>query len=377
MLALLAGLAIVIASIPRPWPRARWIGAITSLLLVTGFIFHAQAQTRYGQGLVGEDQSIDSRLIIWRRVPEMLADAPWGWGWGKAGDAYTQWFQPAGQSVNYLNLVSSHFTWMVEGGWAVSVLYLSIWMAVLLLCWPDPQFTAKAIPFAVWVAFGVSGAFSHVEESVGLWILPLMCFVVALGSRFHFRCWPTLLSAGKCAVMALGIVTLVILVGFAKSSLPIRVAKTAVSVGRGPELNIIFVDRNVMGNLYGHAFRRYVAENPHLLDKSMFIITESPDYVIPSGVHELIFSGRLWPNTDSLKLNQADQIVLINPCGLPGSSRWKIGNRFKTCVYFGEYSQSTLRSSWAGYPDLETRFIDGAADFVPSWPQAVLRSPGT
>ena len=96
MVALLAGNTVLLFGIRRPWPRARMLGVMASLWLLGAFVLYAKAQARYGQGLFAEDQSIHNRLVIWKQVPQMMAAAPWGWGLGKAGDSYTQWFQPVG-----------------------------------------------------------------------------------------------------------------------------------------------------------------------------------------------------------------------------------------------------------------------------------------
>src|ERR1700678_390926 len=45
MLALLAGVAVLLAWTPRPWPRARTIAVMASLWLVGLFILYAKAET--------------------------------------------------------------------------------------------------------------------------------------------------------------------------------------------------------------------------------------------------------------------------------------------------------------------------------------------
>ena len=378
MLALLGGVVVLLIWTPRPWPRARCVAVLASLWIATIFILYAKAEMRYGQGLFTEDQSIKSRLIIWKKFPEMLAAAPWGWGWGKAGDAYTQWFQPTDQSINYLNLVNSHFTWMAEGGWLASALYLSTWMIVLLLCWPSAEIGLNPVPLATWTAFGIAACFSHVEESIWLWILPLAALSFAVWKRLQARQWPALSGVGLGAVMSVCIVAGLILIGWAGTVVPIQATSRAVTLGQGPVLNVIFVDRDVMGKLYGHAFRRYLETNPEQLTVGTFIVTESSDYKMATKVHELIVSGRTWSAAgDAGGRCHADQIILINPEGDAQKAMWDKRQASNTCVYFGEYSQDPSRSSWESCPGIKTLVIGGGADFVPTWPQAVLKSPGT
>ena len=376
MLALLAGTTVLLVHAPRPWPKERWIAVLASLWIVGAFILFARAETRYSQGLFTEDQSISSRLVIWRHFPEMLAAAPWGWGWGKSGDAYTQWFQPATQSVNYLNLVNSHLTWMAEGGWAVSTVYLFAWITVLLVCWPTPNSRLGAVPFAVWVAFGVAGCFSHIEESIWIWIVPLLMFGYALVSRLRLRQWPKFSNVALGGLTSIGIIAILIILGSVTTTVPIRETNGSVVLGRSSNTTVIFVDRSVMGKLYGHTFRKFLAGNEGHMLESTFILTESPFYRMPSKVHEVIISGRLLqdPNVANY-LNCSDQIVLVNPNDFPGETRFDHSLANKTRVYFGEYSQAPSRSSWSNYPGIKAFLIDGASDFVPSWPQAVLNPP--
>jgi hypothetical protein len=280
--------------------------------------------------------------------------------------------------VNYLNLINSHFTWMAEGGWAVAVLYLFAWMTGLLLCWPVPGSRLKGVPLAVGVAFGVSGCFSHVAESLWLWIAPLLLLGYAVGNRSYLKRWPPLASAGICGVLSISAVAIVILIGFAGESLPLKKTGGAVTLGNGPNLNLIFVDRDVMGKLYGHALRKYLDENRDQLAENTFIITESPAYIMPPGLHEVIFSGRLMQDVSiAAVLNVSHQIIFINPGCYPGKTEWSDAWASRTAVYFGEYSQSPARSAWASDRNIKTLSIDGASDFVPSWPYAVLKPSGT
>jgi hypothetical protein len=375
MVAFLSGVLVLLAWTPRPWPKARWAAVMAAVWIAGLFIFHAKAETRYGQGLFSEDQSIDSRLVIWRHFPQMLAAAPGGWGWGRAGDAYTQWFQPPKQAINYLNLVNSHFTLMAEGGWIDSALYLYGWSVALLICRPVEHCRIMAVALAVWVALGVSACFSDVEESAWLWVLPLVLLVFAMWRRFQMNQWPGMACLGLSALSCSAIVGALILAGCATAALPIKVDGHLIALGSGPQVNIILVDRTVMGRLYGHTFRGYLTSKPGLLAANTFMISESPDFAFPSRIHELIVSGGLLKDAGrNFAFARADRIILINPGDVPENSTWERNWTSKSCVYFGEYSQAPSRSSWAGLSGVRTHLIEGAADFVPSWPRALLQS---
>jgi hypothetical protein len=378
MVAFLGGTAVLLLFTPRPWPKSRWLAILVATWVVGGFVLYAKAEARYGQGLFSEDQSIRSRLVIWRHVPEMMAAAPWGWGWGRAGDAYTQWFQPPAQSMNYLNLVSSHFTWMVEGGWLVSALYLSGLCGILLLCRPLPESRLRAVPLAVWVTFLVSGCFSHVAESPWLWILPVLLLGYVLAERFRLAQWPRLVSVGGIGLASVGVVALLIMVGITHASLPIRFVNGATIIGNGPDATLILVDRGVMGKLYGHTLRRFLAGDRERLAEGSFVVSESATRAVPQKLHQVILSGHFVHDGKTIAaLDGATRIVLVNPDCFPAEVMMDPGMAFKTFVYFGEYSQSPSRSTWASYPGVKAQLIAGAGDFVPAWPEAILESPRT
>jgi hypothetical protein len=373
MVSFLMGTAVLLAWVPRPWSRSRWLGVVASLWILGGFVLYAKAQTRYGQGLFTEDQSIDNRLVIWQHVPEMMAAAPWGWGWGKAGDSYTQWFQPPNNALNYLNLVNSHFTWMVEGGWLASILYLFAWFAIFLLCWPVPGCPITALPLAIWTTFAVGAFFSHVEESFWLWIIPLLSLGGVGVARFRSQRWPPLSSFLWSITASVGIVAILILLGVATSTLPIVGTPDRVTLGRSSDQTVIFVDRKIMGSLYGHTFRKFLARNPDQLNKTTFIFVESSSGLPSSSIACLVVGGRFAQKKEIISnLDKGENVILINPTCSPDETGLDESLVAKTLVYFGEYSQVPSRSSWSSYPGVKAFQIDGASDFVPSWPEAIL-----
>jgi hypothetical protein len=378
VVALLAGLMFLLLWVPRPWPKSRWIAATASLWVLGGFVLYAKAQTRYEKGLFTEDQSIGNRLILWKHVPEMMATAPWGWGWGKAGDSYTQWFQPTSQTVGYFNLINSHFTWMVELGWLVSILYVLAWLAVLLLCRPLTQSRLQALPLAVWITFGVGACFSAVAESPWLWIVPLIFLGYVLWERLRFRQWPSLSSFLVSGISSCGIVAILVLIGFATRSLPITFAGGVVTVGSGSDKTLILVDRKVLGPMYGHTLRSFLAKNRDQLNNHSFILVESPHDVSLPNANRLVICGRLDSRSHlSSYFEKGQPITFVNPSFFPEEAKLTDTLLGTTSVYFGEYTYLPSRSSWSNYPGIKTIQIDGASDFVPNWPQAILKANKT
>jgi len=370
MIGFLCGMAVLLAWTPRPWPKTRLIGASLALWVLGAFVLLAKAQMRYGQGLFSDDRSIDNRLAIWSHVPAMLATA--SWGWANAGDAYTQWFQPAGESVTYLNLINSHFNFMVEGGWLGSVLYLFAWWMVLLLCWPTEKFRIGAIPLATWATFGVGACFSDVASSPWLWLVPVCAVAYAVRQRVRLARWPDLSIVMAGGAVSVAVVTVLVGIGNAAAILPIREQSGFVVVGSGKTATMIFVDRKVMGSLYGHTFRKFLARDIDALRDGKFIFVETAQGSLAQRATQLVVTGRFAEDAALMAKNgDGCRIILINPSGIFDQLQSKWSSSRGMTVYFGEYSDAPSRSAWRAFPGIKAVQADGAADFVPSWPDVI------
>ena len=378
MLALFAGVAVLLAWAPHPWPRARAIAAMAAIWITALFVIQAKAELRYGQGFFSDDPSINSRFAVWRRFSEMLAAAPWGWGWGRAGDAYTQWYQPVDQSINYLNLLNSHLSWMAEGGWGFSLFYMGGWFAVMLLCWPQRQVAMKGVPLAIWTAFGVGGFFSQVEDSVWLWAMPLLFLGLVICARAKRKNWPAWRSLAVGGLVSAWVIAGVIGVGCVTATLPIEVENSTVMIGRGSDKTLIYIDRGVMGKLYGHSLRRFLSGNVANLAGKTYLVTETSRYRGPADASQIIISGRMAQSVQiPSDLQQQGQLTLINPACFPEEMRWNLPGTTKVRVYFGEYAQNSSRSSWETCAGVRYLMIGGAGDFVPAWPGVIWSPAGS
>jgi hypothetical protein len=202
--------------------------------------------------------------------------------------------------------------------------------------------------------------------------------VYAIGERVRVREWPALSSFILSGTISAGMVALLVWIGAVTASQPIAYSRGWVTVGKGPAATVLFVDRHVMGSLYGHTFRRFVAMNPGELSDGSYCFVESVRDLPRSSIKRVIVSGRFAGENDMLsRFAQGTRVILVNPGCSPDEAKWDGALTEKTTVYFGEYSQSPTRSFWSNVPGLKPRQIDGASDFVPSWPQVILSAPKT
>lgn len=168
-----AGIASVAALRGRRWSRCGVAAVLLPLvaLAVAAEVFGLGG--RIGNAVRGRDASVGNRLVIWRTVPRMMADAPDGWGVGNSGQAFMNWYQPLDRTERYRTLVGSHFTWMVEFGGCGRFLYAFGWLLVLALSFRRWRRTGDALPAALWLTLAVAAVPTSVLEEWAVWILPM------------------------------------------------------------------------------------------------------------------------------------------------------------------------------------------------------------
>lgn len=365
LISLVAGLIPLVAFAPRPWPKSRIIGVIVGAWMMVGAVLYFNSASRYTQGIASEDRSITNRFSIWKEAPKMMADAPGGWGIGKSGDAFMQWYQATDRGEAYRTLVNSHLTWLVEFGWPLRFLYVFGWLLIFLLCWPFRGVRWLAVPLGVWITFATSATFSSVAESPWLWIVPGLYLLLVLIYRLAKVSWfnPRFLAVPLGATAAMMLV--LFLVGSRGSNLTYD--GNQVTVGSGEEKVYLLVDQKILGKTYGKTLRRYLEENPRPFS---IILSDRIPAELPK---KMIVAGQPNPEAKAQLASAAtklDKLVFLSPAVFPQELNLSAEDLKKVEVVFGEFSDSAAGQSWRGFA--QTKLIEGAADFLPKWPEAVF-----
>lgn len=371
LLALFAGVVPLLWTAPRPWPRTRVVAVGIAVVAMIGFSIYLKANQRFVQGITQEDRSITHRLELWKHAPAMIVDAPQGWGLGKAAEAYMQWYQPLEDSKAYRTFVNTHLEFLIEIGWVERFAYVFGWIAVFLICWPDRKHSKwMAVPFGIWSAFAVAGAFSSVTEAKVVWVVPILALLTALTYRILRRKWlrpmfwiiPSTGAAFACLVLYL--------LGSNGSSL--EGSPERVTIGDGPSALWIVIDKTTLGQQYGKTLRRYLAANPRAPSVGVvFSVAEIPEDGRNSKV---VVAGQV-PDTECPMLAKvaasAANLLLLTPNRYP--QELSIGESQSGVIQavFGEFSQSPYAVAWEESGKI--RRIPGAGDFLPSWPELVLQ----
>ncbi|MCQ2389788.1 MAG: O-antigen ligase family protein [Kiritimatiellae bacterium] len=178
------------------------------LLVALGGIAFKFGGTRFTSGFLAQDPRTDRRTM-WAAVPRMMADAPTGWGYGNGGRAYVDWYQSFDTPLAVSELQNSHLTWLVEMGCMERVGYVFAWLFFMFLFAVWAFRDKKSLPFAVFVAFGVSACFTHELEEPLLWVLPIFSLVSGFKDFRPFGRRVILVAVCMAVVISLGAVVVV------------------------------------------------------------------------------------------------------------------------------------------------------------------------
>lgn len=364
LIALFAGAFVMGAGVRDRSRRAMILGLTAVLALVA-----ALSLPRFRA--FATDRSVLNRLDVWRSVPQMMRDAPEGWGSGEAGLAYMNWYQPLARTERYRTLVSGHFTALVERGEAGRVTYL---LAILAILWIGGEYLRKGgrpLPLALWTVFGVSACFSTTTEEKMLWALPLAGTCVWSG--FVRREWRRL---GVFVVLA-GMIAFALVKGIegirlsspSSDGLRIRSPRSGVViVGDGPVACWLVADPAVLGGSdYPRAFRGALSSLPAT---AAWGVTECLARV-PDQVETLVLSGeRAEVVMDAgvlARFENLAEVRLISPTFDVTRRQVAVRSGVKTRTLYGEFASEC---PVADAQDVKVAW--GAGRYVPSWAKFAL-----
>lgn len=378
LVAYLAGAAILIAAVPRPWPGGRLAATIivsmTLLLYATSLGF----ADRTLHGILGEDKSVTNRWLIYKVIPRMAWDAPEGWGHERGAEAFRQWYQPVGKTEIYGRLVNSHATWLVEWPWYSRFLYGLAWTAVLFLCLPTNKLWFSP-PLAVWTSFGLGACFTTIAHHWQLWIVPSAAFLVLLTLRLFKKAWPGKgLLKWSGIVWATGGICWWMWALFTPSLVQLTDGVVIVR-GQSPQtISLITgLDETVMGRFYGQRIRERCATEPLQLCMRWHLSTSA----LPAA-DVCVVAGNVAGQIDvqaSPTLAKARRWVLLNP-GVPSSSflqMMDVDAPPAVLIQLGSFAGGSGRYFWQAFAakhstQVKIQEIKGSGQFLRDWSRAVF-----
>jgi hypothetical protein len=188
-----------------------WLSILLAAVLAAGTMWNGLG-SRSTEAL-GNDASVGNRVELWHSALQMAAENARGFGTGKSGEQYMQWYQPLERQEGYRTMVNSYLTFLVEQGWlwsgAVLLGFVMFWV------WTRPR-NGEPVTVALRasvLAFLVAGIFSTTMEDWRLWLIPAACGVVlvtlAVGrnnglEKFHLLATGGGVLAGAATLFTVG-----------------------------------------------------------------------------------------------------------------------------------------------------------------------------
>ncbi len=160
----------------EPRPRGKWI---LSGLLGSGMMV-CVLWTGLGERsatAVGGDASVGNRVVLWKSALQMSVENPLGFGAGKSGEQFMQWYQPLERDEGYRTMVNSYLTFLVERGWFWSTLLILGFLVFWVWTKPSGEGLLAAALRASIIGFMGAGLLSTTMEEWKLWIFPVVCIL--------------------------------------------------------------------------------------------------------------------------------------------------------------------------------------------------------
>jgi len=374
-LACVAGLSLLLLFSSWPWTKGTRVVILLCLAVVLGYMIHIGASRRYVQGISETDNSIQNRIEIWKKAPQMMVNAPRGWGLGQSGLAYLQWYQPTERDQSYRTLVNSHLTWLVEFGWVGRYFYIAGWVVALVLCLIKRQQKLYPIPLGVWLVFAVSATFSSVAESLTLWMLPVVFLLGSLIVRIKTKQMITRTQWLFIVLLPLLVCLIFLIVGSTSNNPRIKKTREAIVVGSGvPETWLILDNKLKSTESWAQTLREYMHSKGN---RFCLAIGDQIKALAPQAPERIVIWGRP-SNIDSKGiyrfLPSSSHIVLYAPQFYPQEVAPELLERFRSAeVYFGEFSQSPFLYLWE--KEVSVIRTPGMADYFSNWTELLSSGP--
>ena len=365
--ALLAGAAVIFMGRWREMEKSRWIPLLVVVMLLTVSAVWIGFAGRLAASVPSADMSVGNRLMVWRTVPNMMVDAPGGWGRGNAGTAFMGWYQPLSRQERYRTLVSSHFTWLVECGWCGRWMIVIGWMSVMGLGLLRLKRNRDPLPLSLWVCFWTAASFSSVAEDWYAWIIPVGALLPTVKTFFA----PASAMTRRrmvCMVIAGGSLLTGAVAAWSlfRPQNSIVLHRTAdgkrIVLGEGEPAAWIVLDESIMGGpCYGRTLRAF-AQSSAGQGRAFGIASDLA--AVPKAVRHLVLCGRSADRGPTClgMFAKLKEVRILSPAR-PLDWLAAQGHAPMVQVICGDLSPNCPSEDVEGL-----RTISGVGDYLPAWP---------
>ena len=287
---------------------------IIIIILSTGFF------ARISPDYVKDDASVSARTTLWQGGLEMVSQAPLkGWGYGKSGEEYINWYQDLDDEREYAGMVNGYLLLATECGLPVLFFILLLFLFPIFLGFFNFK-QLYGLPLC-----GASGllAFLTVNIFSSLWVFGVFLwvmtpiYILACSCTFRIQLKKLARIFAWSLFASFSVCSLIYFLSLYYSDN--RIAKFEGYVRLNPsnfsqnnKKIAIFVDESVLGKYYGKTIRR---AQDTIADISLDVFSDTGE-IIHTKYDAIILCGRTVNLLKSGNLNE-NNIIVVNPIGLP------------------------------------------------------------
>ena len=383
----------------RKLVRSKTFWIVAGIVLATAVGWFATHELRLlTRGFTKKTKwSNETRIEMWKTAPQMMAEAPKGWGGmhvnqaHAVGRAYGDWYDDLSTVSLSGSLVNDHLTRLVGYSNLGRFVYLFLWFGLLALMGYTAVRTKRAVALGVFMALAVAGWFNAVLMNKFLWSVPAVAAALFLAGR-PWRSWrlrTLLLLVVGAAVLAAGVLGGIVLYGRAnmKRGYPIRVSGGQVLVkGESPDIWIVDDGKALGGVLSCRDIRRYYFQHPaapalgyvcsvHDLPRSKCRrLVLAGD----AGVKWLDWLREMADNGINVGGLIPDEVVFISPIFVPSELPEPFIKSCKVTYVIGEFVAQYFREAFTAPPEghlpdgMDVIVVRGMELYIPNWMQFAL-----
>lgn len=305
---------------------------IIRLLMIVGIVFSTGFFGRISPEFVVQDGSSMNRLTLWKGGLQMMAVSPWqGWGVGRSGEDYMNWFQPLESDPDYAGMVNSYLHVAVERGLPMLGWCLALAVGFLVVCGilvrrQGRAFSLLASAGSCIAVFLVANIFSTLWIFPNLWWLPTIACLLILALMCRSSGWKPLIHGVIGATWTFAIIMLftVSLQWFGSSffdTREIRLNKGNIFYGEGGDLEktvLLLPDSTVLGEKWGKEMRKLATDQSDL----SLVVPQNDFYNLGNSsnprnkVEWIVSFGSRWSEAFAIaEKHPTARLILIHPLG--------------------------------------------------------------
>ena len=324
------------------------------------------------RGIMSYVRSDALRWEMLRGFPRMMCDAPWGWGLGKCGAAYSDWYSTPDEWRYLSSLFSDHLSVMADCGWLGGGVYLLAVLTGLFGLMRLAWIGGPTMPLGLWCVLAVAACWNPVFAAPTILWLPLASLVFLIRDRRWMcgRFWLKPLIAGGlcCAAVLLAVWAIGESVSY-----PIRISRQGRAVlvaGEKPGIWLV-ADNDVLGSSFmpKEEIRWFYWANPHA--PAVGIVPDL-DALGRTGVRRLVLSGRHCGEFLRRFRDRAPglvvppEIVFLSPGFAAPKIPRQLHERSRVSVVAGEFA-ARYDPGFEGDPLVKAVIAKGAELYIPGW----------